>query len=404
MPIKGLTDRGLSFAQIGVIRKGAPKTENAPGKDLPYFRVEFDEKQTDAIAAFHAAYESCQGKPTQLRVYLPFNELDRCWDAWLEGYTASRLVARSDGEWFIWWADRGEILVRNGKAMKDFERAIVYKTDAGYQQAGTLTAKEGQPVPYYDKMVVSKDKTGKSVFCKPSGRLKVVLPELNRLAFLVLTTTSLNDIATMSSELEGIKALCNQVNHGIISGVDIILRRTPKKVSVPDPKNPGERMRMTKYMIDVEVDPTWVSKAFGASRQLAAPSFAALPAPQEIDAAIVEDDEYEDDIPADVDYGDASDIQPEPAAQPATEQPKPEAPKQPPAQVGTFDGMITPVLLVEAGLSESVPAAAQLINKLHIAGKPAADNLPLVRLYRAHRDAGKDSDTAAASALAGEQP
>lgn len=93
-----------------------------------------------------------------------------------------------------------------------------------------------------------------------------------------------------------------------------------------------------------------------------------------------------------------------PIAQPAAEQPKAEAPKSQPEPTGTFDGMITPTLLVEAGLSESVPAAAQLINKLHIAGKPAAEFIPLVRLYRAHRDAGKDSDTAAASALAGEQP
>ena len=42
MPIVGLTDRGMAFPQIGDIRKGEPKGENQPGKDLRWFRVEFD--------------------------------------------------------------------------------------------------------------------------------------------------------------------------------------------------------------------------------------------------------------------------------------------------------------------------------------------------------------------------
>ena len=48
MPIIGLTDRPASFPQIGILRKGAPKPERGPGRDLKHFR--FDTDDTDAAA------------------------------------------------------------------------------------------------------------------------------------------------------------------------------------------------------------------------------------------------------------------------------------------------------------------------------------------------------------------
>src|SRR4030043_2419917 len=119
MPIKGLSDRGLAFPEIGQIRKGAPKEEgkNRPGKDLEYFRVTIDEKETEAIATFTKAYGD---KPDSINVILPFNEIDKMWEAWLEAYTAGRMAARSDGEYFVYLVDTntGEVLVKNGLGKK----------------------------------------------------------------------------------------------------------------------------------------------------------------------------------------------------------------------------------------------------------------------------------------------
>ena len=56
MTIKNMTDKGLSFPQIGIIRKGAKKEPNGPGKDLPYFRVDFAEHEKKSAADFAAAY------------------------------------------------------------------------------------------------------------------------------------------------------------------------------------------------------------------------------------------------------------------------------------------------------------------------------------------------------------
>ena len=79
MSIKGLSDRGLAFPQIGVIKKGSPKQKvqrgdreiEIQGKDLQYFRVEFDEQEVEAAALFQQLYGDM---PKQLKVTFPFNE------------------------------------------------------------------------------------------------------------------------------------------------------------------------------------------------------------------------------------------------------------------------------------------------------------------------------------------
>src|SRR3990167_9198597 len=133
MSIKGLTDRGMAFPEIGQIRKGAQKGEKSPGKDLTYFRVTFDEREQKAAETFRAVYGD---QPDEIRVILPFDEIERMWDPFLEAYTAGRLVARSDGERFIYLVDTktGELLVRDG-----------------------YDVKTGKPRPYTDGMIVGKD-------------------------------------------------------------------------------------------------------------------------------------------------------------------------------------------------------------------------------------------------------
>src|SRR5512139_2981369 len=113
MPIVGLTDRGLAFPEIGQIRKGAKKSGNRPGEDLTFFRVEFDEREKKAADEFVRTYGA---QPQAIRIILPFNEIERMWDAWLEAYTAGRMVARADGEKYIYLIDTktNRLLVKNG--------------------------------------------------------------------------------------------------------------------------------------------------------------------------------------------------------------------------------------------------------------------------------------------------
>lgn len=277
MPIKGLTDRGLAFPEIGKIRKGAPKAQNAPGADLKYFRVEFDEKETDAAATFRAVYGQ---RPDEIYIVLPFNEIERQFEAWLEGYSAGRMVARSDGEIYTYLVDSetGEILVKNG-----------------------LDVKTGKPRPYIDGVPVgfyTNRKTNKRepIFCKPTGRLKVVIPELGRAAYLVVLTTSRYDIMHLSEQL----AAFQTVNNGRIAGIPLVLRRRPKMISTPSPD--GKRVRREKWLLSIEASPDWVRQMLGEVQRLAAPGggLSLLPAPHapaeipEPPEPEIEDGDYQD--------------------------------------------------------------------------------------------------------------
>jgi hypothetical protein len=285
MAIKGLTDRGLAFPEIGQIRKGAPKGERAPGKDLTYFRVTFDEQEVEAANAFKEVYAKQYkdyGGPQSIRIILPFNEIERMWDAWLEAYTAGRMVARSDGEYLVYLVDTktGEVIVKNG------------------------LDKHGQRRPYMEGQEVGKDERGKPIVCKPTGRLKVIIPELERAAYVTVLTTSIHDIANISAQLEAFK----QLNNGQIAGIPLVLRRRPKKISTPVD---GKRVRVTKSMLSIEADPVWVKAKLAEVKTLALPGngLALLPEPEPLE-------EEEDIIEGDAEWDDDDDHQEETEPEP----------------------------------------------------------------------------------------
>jgi len=242
MPIKGMTDQAPSFPQIGVVRKGAPKPkdENRPGADLKHFRVVFDEQETEAAETFAKVYGET---PQEINILIPFDEIDRNWEAWREAYVAGALLHRCDGENIAYAIDHttGEILVQNG-----------------------LSVKTHQPVA-----------CDGSAGCKPSGRLRVIVPELRRLAYLMVLTTSIHDIVNISGQLRGIKTM----NEAQLRGIPLVLRRRPKMISTPNPKT-GKRARREKWLISIEADPKWVGAKL---QQIEAASFPALLAPADVD-------------------------------------------------------------------------------------------------------------------------
>ena len=240
MPIKGLTDRGLAFPEIGQIRKGAKKEPNKPGADLTYFRVEFDEQEKKAAETFKKIYGD---KPAYIRIIFPFNEIERMWDAWYEAYTAGRMIARSDGEYITYMLDdAGEIVVHNGIDLN------------------------GAKVPHPANGIAGNDYKGNAVKFKPTGRLKVLIPELSRAAYLTVMTTSVHDIGNISAQLGAFKEL----NNGQLAGIPFLLRRRPKAISTPSGEN-GQRARRIKWLVSIEADPEWVRAKLGEVKALAMP-------------------------------------------------------------------------------------------------------------------------------------
>ncbi|OGD40089.1 MAG: hypothetical protein A2V45_08180 [Candidatus Aminicenantes bacterium RBG_19FT_COMBO_58_17] len=252
MSIKGLSDRGMSFPEIGQIRKGAKVTKTRKDGstyetpvDLSYFRVVFDEREIRAAEIFTELYGP---EPTMIRIMLPFHEIWRMWDPFLEAYTAGRMVARADGENFIHLIDTktGETLVRNG-----------------------IDVKTNKPRPYFEGQSVGSYIDGKGqeqqVYCKPNGRLMVIIPEFARMVYMTVITTSIHDILNISDQLRAYAVL----NDNQLAGIPLILRRRPRSISTPD--KDGKRVRRVKWLLSLEADPEWVKKRLLETKRLALP-------------------------------------------------------------------------------------------------------------------------------------
>ncbi len=236
MSIKGLTDRPAQFPEIGQIRKGAPKEPNKPGADLQYFRAEFDEREIKSAQVFRAAYRD---QPAELNILLPFNEIDRQWEAWKEAYVAGAMIHRCDGQRIMYQIDyrTGQRMILNGEP----ERGCNYSRE--------------------NPIIAGKA----PVYCRPVGRLKVIIPELERLAYLTVHTTSVHDILNISRQLEALQA----TNRGRLAGIPLKLRRRPVEISTPGPE--GKRVRRIKWLLSIEADPEWVRQMLTEMKRLALP-------------------------------------------------------------------------------------------------------------------------------------
>ena len=228
MPIKGMTNQQAAFPEIGQLRKGAPKPERGIGKDLRHFR--FTSEIQEVEVEFHTHYND---EPRLINVFLPFRTADENWEAWQESYVAGGLVHRCDGETMTLWR----------------------------QQDGSYST-EPKPCPFANGAKPTKAHPE----CKPVGRLKVIIPELRRLAYVTVLTGSIHDIRNLDAQLRALEALRQDLR-----GIPLQLRRSPKQISTPTPG--GKRARREKWLLSIEAAPTWVHL------QLAAQEAEAMPQP-----------------------------------------------------------------------------------------------------------------------------
>ena len=270
MPIKGLTDRKTpTFPKIGDIRKGAKKTQDdRPGKDLTYFRYAALEGEALAAAKFAEVYGD---EPREINILLPFDEIDRNFDAFMERHTAGALQCRGDGETAFMWRD-----------------------DDGKMQ-------------HTPKPCPSDGCEG----CKETGRLKVIIPELRRLAFVTVHTTSIWDIQELTNNLRALKSM---TGNGL-RGIPLVLKRRPRKVSTP--RAGGKRVRQEKWLLSIEADQSWVEAQLEAMRVQALPQLPGALNGEELEALEWEKTEEIDDI--DIVTGEIIEIEEELEQEPKTD-------------------------------------------------------------------------------------
>jgi len=243
MGIIGLTDRGAAFPRVGILRKGAAKpNERQPGADLKdHFRFESDDPTV--ARAFAAAYGD---KPNGIRVMFYYQTAAENFEAWQEHHSAGALKHRCDGQTCVL------TLLPNG-----------------------TYSHEPTPCPSIE-LKRQNPTIDKKHLCRPVGRLKVIIPELARMAYVLVPTTSINDILELQANLEAAEAL-----RGDLRGIPFILSRRARKVSTPGDN--GQRARREKWLLSIEPEPQWVQLQLTsmARRALPGAELPALPAPAE---------------------------------------------------------------------------------------------------------------------------
>lgn len=270
MPIKNLqNNQSAHFPIIGKLRKGGPKQKKTTtdqktgqpkeveiyGKDLDYFR--FDSSDPAALKAFTKAYGE---QPKQIRVLLPFATPEQNFQAWMEEYSTGELRRRCDSETQVFNRDK--------------------------------SGKSGQPKP-------CERLCGGSCACKQVGRLYVLIPELARLAYVIVETHSLYDIIELTQNLQAAHAV-----RGSLNGVPFLLSRRPRMISTPG--DDSKRVRRVKNLLFLEPDPEWVQRKLLAMRNEA---FALLPAQSNAgdESMYTFDSDHGDIIESDDEYEDGDD-------------------------------------------------------------------------------------------------
>jgi len=209
---------------LGILRKGAPKPEDSdrPGKDLTYFRFVTDDAEADQ--AFHEVYGP---EPREIQVMLPFATKDENLSAWMEEHGSGSIKHRCDGTTCVLWQDdKGQ-----------------YHTDP-------------KPCPGG---------------CKPTGELMVIIPELKRLAYVMVKTTSWNDCRELAANLAAIENTASQLGRDL-RGIPFKLTRVEREVSCPPTsKTGGKRVRRAKWLLHIEAAPEWVALQIEAAHRLAMP-------------------------------------------------------------------------------------------------------------------------------------
>lgn len=314
----------MAFPEVATLRKGTPKVKGGSrndfiqGADLGNkFRVSFYPGTNDAKAAFAAAfpgtyvkYDNTYRKPgvyaepdgfevERIRAMVPFRSVFDAWDWANEAHSAGRMVAKADDSHYLMLRDpsTGEYLVKNGEPFME----------------------------YAPGMKVAYERNGKqySLPIRTVGRLKLFIPQIERMVFFTLKTTSFYDRLNIDAQLSAIEFLANTLNGGNAAGIPFFIYRREQEICWNKPD--GSAQRIKKWLVNIEADPEWVKAAtarmasFALTGTVTVRALAPVTESRQLTGPVapVEVDEPGDVVEEDFGDQDFVDAEPEPEQPPA---------------------------------------------------------------------------------------
>jgi len=259
MPIDGLTyneNRRSNVQRLGKLRKGAPKTPSAPGKELPYFRFASTDPQLEKMFV-----EIYGPSPAELPCFLPNPEPLKNFPHWCEVWDASGLVHRCDGKVMNLWRTK---TTANGKPV------TIYVT--GQKACETHLHRDGNPM---------RDKVGRLEVIlavqKDDGRF---IPAFGGqyVGTVTLETHGFHDLNQIIGTLESMPSTwqIDQATGELLYPIPFLLKRVKENVSIPGyGAREGERSRADKVMAYLTVHPAYRMDQF-AQIFMGAPAAPAL--------------------------------------------------------------------------------------------------------------------------------
>ena len=230
----------IAFPVVANIRKGAPKGERRPGKDLEQrFRVVFEPGMEAYQKRFLELYGSLT--PTTINAMLPFNDLSACYEISSEAYKAGMLVFKAvNGQVLVHRnPENGDYLVRNGAAQS---QGVSTTYDPYAFRALTYTSHDGRQV---------------TLPIKTQTRVKLFIPEMEDFVWFLLKSTSFYDSLNIQNNMAAVQAVARAATGGNVAGVRINVFRAQQDILWNSDKGPR---RIKKWLVQVKVDPDWVEK------------------------------------------------------------------------------------------------------------------------------------------------
>lgn len=232
MPIislqQNITSLREGMNQIGTIRKGAPKKPNAPGEDLPHFRIILNEQYKHLQPVID---ESFGEKPEWFAgAHVLEDSAEKAFSFWLEEWGTATLYHRCDGEYQHQWYDG-----------KQYQFARTGMPKLACEAPACNCARVGRLALWFESILIATGEFG----------------------YFTVYTSSKNDIAQVQKQLMAAEYLAAMAGKSLAS-VPFIFGRYDKAISSPAFKKEGgkwvatdKRTLVVKSLFELRIDPRW---------------------------------------------------------------------------------------------------------------------------------------------------
>ncbi|HEY9640315.1 MAG TPA: hypothetical protein V6C57_07515 [Coleofasciculaceae cyanobacterium] len=255
MPIKNETDRHLRnesyhprLRVVCTMHKGAPKQGNNAGQDLrDCFR--FETKVPELASYFKREYGD---RPKEIRLYLPYEDVEQNFPTWMESWSASGFKHRCDRETIC-------------------EKMVETKVgDKCYWRRQDVQ----EPCPYVN--------APECPTCRRTGRLFFHIREFYHAGFTqacMMTITGAHDVIDLTEELARYQQqYCNNLSASpfpsaqTLGFIPWVMRRVEKTIFRPileRGKQTGGRAKGSAWVVSLAPDPEWLAGLMRHSERMA---------------------------------------------------------------------------------------------------------------------------------------